>query len=145
MQNINKLIRRNSALASLSQSITEQQHLLKFVHALLPKSIAPHCLAAVRNESNMTLFVDSSAWSSRLRYLTPELLKSLNNNEPRIDRIKIRVIPPTKKADDDRPKRHPKAPSREEAEHIKSAADYSDDPELSAALRRLAQHLKGSD
>ncbi len=142
MQNINKLIKRNSTLTNLAQSITEHQQLLDFVRALLPKSIAPHCLSAVRSESNLTLFVDSPAWSSRLRYLTPELLRSLNNHSPRINHIKIRIIPTTNSGKIDKPKRHPTPPSIEEAEQIKKTAEFIEDPELSAALRRLARHFK---
>ena len=142
MQNINKLIKRNSALANLAHSITEHQHLLEYVQALLPKSIAPHCLAAVRNGSSLTLFVDSPAWSSRLRYLTAELLKSLINNKPGINQIKIRIIPPARNPDANRPKRHPTPLPKEEAEHINSVAESIDDPELSAALHRLAQRVE---
>lgn len=140
MQNVKKLLRRNSTLSSLAQKIAEQKQLLEFVQALLPKSIAPHCLAAVRNESGLTVFVDSPAWSSRLRYLTAELLRSLNNHTPRIEKIKIRVIPPSVVLD--KPKRHPTPPSIEEVQQIANTADFVDDPELSAALRRLAQHFK---
>ena len=142
MQNINKLIKHHSALSGLVRSITEHQQLLDYIRALLPKSMAPHCLAAIRNGNNLTLFADSPAWSSRLRYLTAELLRTLSNNEPRIDRIKIRVIPAIKRPETNRTKRHPNALPKEEAEQIKSTADFIDDPELSAALRRLAQHVK---
>lgn len=142
MQNVNKLIKHHSALSGLVRSITEHQQLLDYIRALLPKSMAPHCLAAIRNDNNLTLFADSPAWSSRLRYLTAELLRTLSNNEPRIDRIKIRVIPAISRPETNRTKRHPNALPKEEAEHIKSAADFIDDPELGAALRRLAQHVK---
>lgn len=143
MQNINKLIKRNSAFTNLSQTITEQQHLLEYIRALLPKSIAPHCLAAVRNRSTLTLFVDSPAWSSRLRYLTAELLRSLNNNDPKIDRIKIRIMPHAVDSKTNRPKRHIKALPKEEAKQLQNVAESIEDDELSAALRRLAQHVKG--
>ncbi len=142
MQNIHKLIKRNSTLTNLARSITEHQKLLDFVRALLPKSIAPHCLSAVRNESNLTLFVDSPAWSSRLRYLTPELLRSLKNHSPRVTHIKIRITPASNNSKTHRPKRHPTPPSFEEAEQIKKTAMFVDDPELCAALHRLARHFK---
>ena len=142
MQNIDKLISRHSALTNLSQSIKEHQHLLQQVHALLPKSIAPHCLAAVRSENNLTLFVDSPAWSSRLRYLSAELLKCLNSHSPPIDKIKIRIIPPAGDPATNKPKRHPKTLPKKEAEHLRSVAAFIDDPKLSAALYRLAQHVK---
>lgn len=142
MQNVKKLIKRNSTLTSLAQSITEHQQLLNFIQSLLPKSMAPHCLAAVRNGTSLTLFVDSSAWSSRVRYLTAELLRSLNNHTPKITHIKIRIIPLVGKLKANMPKRHPTAPSLEEAKQIENTADFIEDPALSAALRRLAQHVK---
>jgi len=145
MKNVKKLIKYNSVLTNLAQSITEHQQLLNFVQSLLPKSIAPHCIAAVRNGTRLTLFVDSPAWSSRIRYLTAELLRSLNNHTPKIVHIKVRIIPPSGNLKANQPKRHPSRPSLEEVEQIENTADFVEDPELSAALHRLAQHVKKRD
>lgn len=94
-------------------------------------------VAAVSGET-LTLVAESPAWSSRVRYLTPQILDHLRERleNPRLDRVQI-VTRPT-----DSPVEPPRRPrprlSRRSAALIESVARTCENPALATALRRLA-------
>lgn len=87
----------------------------------------------------VTLVADSPAWSSRVRYLTPQILDHLRSRleNPRLDRVQI-VTRPTDHAPEPPPKSRPRLSERSAA-LIESVARASDNPALASALLRLAR------
>lgn len=142
MRRINKLMKHHSALSRLSQTIKEQRDLLDQVKTNLPESVRPHCLGAVCTDRCLTLFVDSPAWSSRLRYLSNQLPDRLSSGSRRIESIKIRIMLQQPPLSSPGKRRQPNRLSENEAHLLRNYADSCEDPALSAALLRLAGNVR---
>ena len=142
MQRINKLMKHHSVLSGLSNTIAEQRGLLDQIRTYLPESVRPHCLGAVCKDSCLTLFVDSPVWSSRLRYLSKQLLDKLGSSSLRVESIKIRIMLQQTPLSARRKRRQPNRLSENEAHLLRNYADSCDDPALSAALLRLAKNVR---
>ncbi len=59
----------------------------------LPVELASHMSGAVERAGGLTLFADSAAWASRLRYALPELEAQLRCAAPHINEVRVRVLP----------------------------------------------------
>jgi hypothetical protein len=94
-------------------------------------------VAAVLQGDRLTLFADSPAWGSRLRFMAPRVAGSLRGEAPALRTVKVRVLPGSAP-----PPRRPRAPARLSASSARIldevAGDISD-PGLRAALQRLAR------
>jgi hypothetical protein len=127
-------------LKNLLQTGAKQQQLLDRIRQLLPQPLGQHCVAASHAEQTLTLFTDSSAWSSRLRFYSRELCLQLSNSRLATQKIDVRVIPkPAKTAS--RHKQAGKAVklSSTAAEIILQTADSIEDTDLRQALQRLGK------
>ena len=114
-----------------------RQRLLRF----LPAEAAPHCLGADLKDGTLTLFLDSGAWATTLRYRQPELLAAMRRNlDAPCHTLRFRVLPDPLPGVP--PKPAPKSLSVETQKLLASTAEGMDDPLLSAALRRLAGNRK---
>lgn len=127
-------------LRSLLETLGEQQALLTKVRQLLPPNLGEHLRSAQLHRQKLVLHVDSPAWASRLRYLTPALLKSLASQLPGIDGVQVRIQPEQGRRRD-KPAQHVRL-SRHAARHLNETAAALQDPALSAALQRLARLAK---
>jgi hypothetical protein len=87
----------------------------------------------------VTLVADSPAWSSRVRYLTPQILDHLRRRleNPRLGRVKI-VTRPTNCPPEPPARPRPRLSGRSAA-LIESVARACDNPALAGALLRLAR------
>lgn len=87
----------------------------------------------------VTLVAESPAWSSRVRYLTPQILDHLRTrlSNPRLGRVKI-VTRPTESPTPLPPRPAPRLSDRSAA-LIESVAHSSDNQALTASLLRLAR------
>jgi hypothetical protein len=92
--NINKFLAANNTLASLIAHSKEQEALLKQVRSLLPDPLNQHCSAAILRDKILILYVDSSAWASRLRYFCRNLSRHLQQQDVIVQKITIRVLIP---------------------------------------------------
>jgi hypothetical protein len=83
---------------------------------------------------------DSPAWLSKIRYLAPELLRILRAAPglATLQHIQFKVIPAAAAHPAPLPPHRPTL-SRQGADILRSTASGIEDPQLSAALRRLAQ------
>ncbi len=73
-----------------SQSI---QKIDEIFRASLPCPLEQHCYVANLRDKILIIHTDSPLWATRLRYLTPEILRNWHNNPtmPIIERLKIRI------------------------------------------------------
>lgn len=113
----------------------------------LDHDLAEHCCAASIHEHTLVLHTTSSAWATRLRYISRQLLSSLQS-EPdfshltHIDiKIKHPLHLPTLVNPEDKPT--PPTPlSPHTVKLLEDTASHSEDPKLREALRRLARRGK---
>ncbi len=109
------------------------------VRALLPGSLAQHCVDAGIVAGKLTLCLDSSAWLTRARFLSEEILAALEPHA--IDEIRFLVRPPSGVAEPEgrsaaRPVRRL---SDEVVRVLLAAAEDQSGSELGEALRRFAR------
>ena len=112
----------------------------RLVSSLLGDDLRLHCQVGNVRDGVLILYVDSTAWASRLRYQAPVLLKQLQQRKglEALSQVEVKVLPPredskvTKRAE----------LSKEASACLQGCADAIEDEELSNALRRLASHHK---
>ncbi|MEJ2060766.1 MAG: DUF721 domain-containing protein [Gammaproteobacteria bacterium] len=124
----------------------ETLSLLDFtLHAYLGRTLAAHCRILSIQESQLILGADSAAWATQLRYQQHEILKVLNSEHSLgLRKLRVRVLPAqiSDAAARTQPKRRPPLSARS-AELITACAAEQDDPDLKAALLRLASRAHG--
>lgn len=132
----------NRGLGRLLDRAKTLQRVEQWLKRHLEGPLASHCRVANINGSVLVLQVDSPAWAGRLRYQAPKLMAQLPDwSELRqVERIAVTVRPPELRTPT--PVR-PVAPlSPKSAAEIEAAAETVTDPQLSAALRRLARNRR---
>lgn len=131
-----RFLRHNEKTAGYIAAIERQTQLLGEVRAILPPPLDEHCLYAQLEAGVLTLLTDSPVWSSRLRFLTPEIEHRLAPRHGPIAACRIRIQPhapgsPAKTAN--------KRLSAKTVQHLMEVATGIEDVRLAAALRRLAE------
>lgn len=115
-----------------------KQTLVAEIRALLPGKLGAHCLDLKISNGRLTLFLDSTAWLTRARFLAGEILTSLKSYH--VDAVGFQIrLPERESPDQDAAGRRVRL-SETAAKHLLEAADHQRDPRLSEALRRLARH-----
>lgn len=115
---------------------------LKQVQGLLPPPLNDHCIGLVAKNDQLILFTDSSAWASRLRYYSRELIIKLKQNNRNINKISVKVMMHDWEKNSIRTEVGARPLSTENADFIRRVAEHTPDPGLQAALRRLSSHRK---
>lgn len=137
---IGDLFRANRVFRGLLEKSAEQTRLLHQVRSLVPSPLGTHCVAAVKKEGQLLVYVDSSAWASRLRFTTRQLSRALADTGNNIQKVTVRVLV---RSQPKKTLRHPiRHLSTENADLLAQTAEQLDDPELSEALRRLTRHAR---
>ncbi len=128
-----------SGLAALGQQARHYGQLHKLVLQTLSPQAQPHCLGVHYDTGRLTLYIDSTAWLSRLRFELTAIRLSLRKQPAfsQLHDIRLRVINIPAPA----PKREPRL-SRQSATLIDEAASTTRDPALREALKRLARRGK---
>lgn len=133
----NLLQPRSTPLGGLLQRVQQQRTLLKHVQSVLPAELRPHCLHAELHNSELLLFMDTSAWANRAQYLGPSLIAGLKAIDHRnVERLRIRVLP--NQGVPSRGHRRSAFLSAQTADLIEAAANTIEDAPLRASLLRLA-------
>ena len=143
MRKVASLLKKQSG--ALQHSLEHSLRLKQLdygIKALLPAELASHCRIANLRKNRVVMQADSTVWATRLRYQTPEILKQLQQYRALqgIRSIEVTVVPASKPRA--RPKRQPRPISKQNAHMIESASETLSDPELAAALRRLARNSR---
>jgi len=130
---------RLSALMSKSR---ELKVLDRILNETLDSPLRDHVIVANFREGTLVIEANSGEWSTHLRYLAPTLLEPLRKHKEfaSLCRVQFYVSPKTseKVSDQEETKKVLPTLETESIKLIKSTADGIDDPELSAALKRLA-------
>ena len=136
---LGELLKQSDSTTALLSRAREQCILRDRVAAELEPDLRTHLIAALDKEQVLVLYVDSSAWASRIRFVTRILRAKLTKAGMCFDKIKVRVqlqsLP--QQAPNKTPKR---GLSNANAAVIRQLADCIDDQSLGGALRRLASH-----
>jgi hypothetical protein len=135
----------NRTIAPLMNAVGRNRALLREVRLILPQNLAAHCLHASLEEGALVVVTDSPVWGARLRFLSPELQRSLPTHCGRVARVRIRVQPASDSPgpDHDGTARLRMSPSV--ARHLLDAAESASDDRIAAAFRRLAEGGRAGD
>ena len=136
---VSTLLQSDTTLSHLGQMLNQQQRLLTQIRSILPHPLDAHCLHARISTDQLILHTDSPVWTSRLRFHAPQLLKQLQQQAPKLRRVKILVHIPARVL---RPKRRKITLSPTSAASIQDLANHISDPALRAALQRLESRKK---
>lgn len=91
---LSSLLENNPHLDHLVRMLRSQQALLEEVRALLPGTLAQHCLHVRISGERLVIHVDSPAWASRLRFQANTLLQALRPRAPNLKKVSIRILLP---------------------------------------------------
>lgn len=134
---VSRFLRRNQVAGRLLEGLDRDIALQRRVRSALESELRPHCLHAILEAGRLTLVSDSPVWASRLRFCAPGIVAALGGDAPAVTEVRVRVAPQA--AGRSGPTRRPALIlSAETVAHLLGAAAATDDPELAAALRRLA-------
>lgn len=140
-----------STTRPLSTLLSHSNHLLEHARHLarlqkllereLPADLSRHC--RVQNLRGGILFIqtDGSAWANRLRYLLPALQQKLHLPGEALPLRDIQVAVVPVQAAPPVPKRPAKLTAAT-AQLLEESAAATDDPQLRAALQRLASRAR---
>lgn len=128
-----------TAHARLLAAVTRLQQLTRAITECLPAPLDQHCLAANVQGKTLILITDSPAWSVRLRYHAPDILRSLDRLLGlKLRTLRVKISPLETPLAKGRTRRLEL--SQHNSELIRQTAASLRDPALKAALLRLSRH-----
>ena len=137
--------RLQNAKGQLSRLLAQADKLAelnRIMNAYLPPHFQGHATIAGLTPEHWIIHTDSSAWSTRLRYVLPSLQRQLSDHlQTEIPRLKVRVRPATDVVCKPTPVRRLTV-SDETVATLEVAARNLNDPRLSMAMQRLAEHAR---
>lgn len=135
------LLGETKPLQALLSEATRLSQLQKLVEGQLEPAASEHCKVAAWRDGQLILIVSDGQWATRLRYREKRLLKQLGAlaEFTGLQRISFKVRPPATLAQS-AGRQVSLSPSA--ARSIQASAEGISDPQLRAALERLASHVK---
>jgi hypothetical protein len=141
MKPIRKVLNAPGLLSQLKKELTRQQTLTEQVRASLPPPLNEQLLGASLSGRRLSLWVNSPAWASRLRYMAPQLLRQLRKQGLAIEHLRPHIVP--EKGVAKRSGSHRAAAlSPNSARQLLRAAEALEPGPLQDALRRLSRHQR---
>lgn len=146
-RSLDKLL--EEAHGDLAILVTRTRQLMRWTALLRTKldpELAPHCYLSELQESSLSIFVDSAAWATRLRFQIPQVIPALRTVNPvfsKLESIKVKVLTQDNSPQIDAVQALGPVMSAENARSINSLSESIEDPELQHALQRLARHAAG--
>lgn len=138
------LLREARPLQSLFSEAQRLSQLQQLLDAQLEPAAREHCKVAAWREGILLLIVSDGQWATRLRYREKRLLKQLGElaGFSGLQRISFKVRPPAS-APPGSNRQVSLSPTA--ARSIKASAESISDPQLRAALERLASHAEPAE
>ena len=135
------LLRDARPLQSLFSEAQRLSQLQQLLESQLEPAARDHCKVAAWREGNLVLIVSDGQWATSLRYREKRLLKQLGElpEFSGLHRISFKVRPPISAPQSTA---HQPSLSADAARSIQASAEGISDPQLRAALERLASHAK---
>ncbi len=132
---------QNAQLASLAAEARRLESLRQCILKCLTPETAPHCLGADLKDGTLTLYLDSGAWTTALRYQHHVVLAAVQTQvrQP-CHTLKLKVLPEPLPGVPPAP--GPRVLSAETQQLLESTAGGVDDPALAESLKRLARGHK---
>lgn len=132
---------QGARLADLTAEARKLEALRQCVLRTLDPEAAPHCLGADLKDGTLTLYLDSGAWTTALRYQHRALLASVQAaiRQP-CHTLKLKVLPEPLPGLPPPPA--PRELSAGTRQMLESTARGVDDPALAESLKRLARDPK---
>jgi predicted nucleic acid-binding Zn ribbon protein len=95
---LSALLKRGSPkLSELRQKIAARERVLACVRATVAPELAAHVVSAGCEAGKLTIGTPSSAWASRLRYVTDDLKKAVASALGlEIESVRIKIVAPPK-------------------------------------------------
>ena len=138
---IASLLRKDSATGALVKQALALSDLNTLLKHHLPAKFAEHITLSTIKGRTILLLSDSAAWAAQLRYITPELVESLNTVEEfrNIQDIQVKVRPESLPID---PQRTPLTLSRASADAINRYSSSLTNDKTREAFKRIAKKIK---
>ncbi|WP_085714486.1 DUF721 domain-containing protein [Pseudomonas sp. B28(2017)] len=135
------LLREAKPLKAILGHAQRLGHLQRLLESQLQPAAREHCHVASWREGSLLLIVTDGHWATRLRYQQKRLQRQLQmfDEFSNLTRILFKVQPPTVQRG---AVGHTMDLSSDAAATIQATADEITDPNLRAALERLAAHAK---
>jgi hypothetical protein len=135
MQRLKALFRNNAELHALADAAGKVTGLQKVWAEVVPETLSPHTRAGGLKHRRLTVFADNGAVAAKLKLLSPNLLKNLQNKGLEVTSIRIEVQVQSKRRA--RPA-SARTLSSGAASSLSQFAEQLPDSPLRDALRRLA-------
>jgi len=139
-QSLKRLLSNGHHFQQFATAISQQEQLLGIVRAALAAPLDRHCRwAGLKDDGELVVLVDGSAWLTRLRFSAPSLRARLNGDAGlAVRRITGRVVGPEHRPVN--PRRPQAKLSKENANLVRQTAEHIQDSALRRALLRLSRH-----
>ncbi len=134
------LEKSQDGIAALLRHIKLLRHLDNELTSCLGLPASKHCCVANITDDMLILHTDSSAWASKLRYLTPSILDHMRNmcDLPSIKSVRIRVQPRQTESESYNSKQN--FISLQSATFLKQAAESTSDQQIRSCYLKLAKN-----
>ena len=139
---ITSLLRKDSATGALVKQALTLSDLNTLLKQHLPARFAEHITLSAIKGRTILLHSDSAAWASQLRYITPELVESLNTVEEFQNILDVRVKVRPESLPVDR-QREPLTLSQASADAINRYSSSLTNDKTREAFKRIAKKGKG--
>ena len=138
------LLREAKPLKAIFVQAQRLSHWQRLLDSQLQPAAREHCHVASWREGTLLLIVTDGHWATRLRYQQKRLQRQLQVFEEfaNLTRILFKVQPPTVQQG---AAGHTMDLSNQAAETLQATAECISDPNLRAALERLASHARPKD
>jgi len=139
-QPLNKHLQNSIEFATIRAKLQQNKGLLEQIQQLLPAPLNEHCIGLAAKPDRLVLYADSSAWASRLRYATRDLLAKLGKKQIHFSNITVKISIDNRRKAPKQGRRKSKLLSKTNSDQLQKIANGTSDPELRAALMRLSSH-----
>jgi hypothetical protein len=146
-KHISNFLRMSQIVSRLLAGVERDARLLDAVRRALDAEVGAHCLHATLEAGHLALATDGPVWALRLRFAAPELLGALRTRGTVAAEVRVRIAPASRWGSRTGNAGPPVRLSPATVTHLREAAAGMDDPDLAAALLRLAGtgYWPGSD
>ncbi len=87
------LSRASPTLTRVADQADRQTWWKQWLSQHLPAELTSHLSGVVEREDTLVIFTESAAWSARLRYLMQEMQSRVQEAQPTIQHVSVRVRP----------------------------------------------------
>ncbi|MBK1693657.1 hypothetical protein CKO09_02725 [Chromatium weissei] len=136
---IGDLLQKNPLIQQVIKQRQRDVAFLATVRELLPFAMQLHCVDVKQQGTHLTLYLDSPAWLTRLRFMAVDLAAALAEHGIRVVTGRIRLNTPLVAETRALTRSAPRITATA-ATHLRAAAEIETDAELRALFMRLASH-----